>query len=192
MPEAALSFQGLPAAYQQVIRLAEDQHSIAITPLQELSGGFSGARLFLVRVASTESDRLEHLILKLDRRRHTSSSDEVTRHEVVQRTSPPGFAQERVPQLALDRVESDEALAMFYAIAGQSLRRFRTLSTFRRQSRLERLFAATNAVLLGEWNAALRFEPMKHPGDLLAQWLGFRLDAGQKIEAFLEQVPAAG
>ena len=89
MPESVLSFQSLPQEYQQVIQLAEDRYGIAIAPLQELAGGWSGAIIYLVRVASTDSKKVEHLILKLDRKRTMSSSDEVSRHKKVQQISPP-------------------------------------------------------------------------------------------------------
>ncbi|MGA9531431.1 MAG: tetratricopeptide repeat protein, partial [Anaerolineales bacterium] len=106
----------------------------------------------------------------------------------VQQQSPPAFADAHLPELALDRVETDQALAIFYTIAGQSLRSYRTLSSFRRQSRLERLFAATNEVLLAEWNPAMAFETVDHPQELLTQWLGFRLQPGKPIETFLREV----
>lgn len=188
MSESALSFQGLPAVFQQVVQLAQEQRGIVVTPLEQLSGGRSGAHLYLVRVANPKSDQLEHLILKLDRARPKTSSDEVSRHSTVLEISPPVFAEAHIPHLAFDRVQSDEALAMFYTIAGQSLRSVRTLSNFRRQSRIQRLFAATNEMLLDGWNEAMEFEPMAHPCHLLESWLGFRLEPGQKIEAFLHGV----
>jgi predicted ATPase len=188
VPESVLSFQSLPVEYQSVIKLAEQRHRIAITPLQKLTGGLSGAMLYLVRVASIDSGSVEHLILKLDRAHPKASSDEVTRHKTVKDRSPPAFTREHIPEIAFDRAEHDGALAILYTIAGQSLHDFRTLSSYRRQSRLKRLFSATNRILLDEWNAGLAFETKPHPRELLTRWLGFRLDAGQKIEAFLGEV----
>lgn len=188
MPETTVSFQSLPAEFQQVIELAQDQHGIAISPLQELSGGKSGAHLFLVRVATDEAGGLEHLILKLDRVRRKTSTDEISRHTTVGEISPPAFVQAHIPKLALEAVERDGALAMFYAIAGQSLRSFRTLSSYRRQSRLQRLFTATNEILLEGWNPTPTFETVRHPKKLLTDWLGFRLDPGQRIESFIAEV----
>ena len=188
MPESVVSFQSLPSKYQQVIQLAEERYEIAIAPLQELAGGWSGAIIYLVRVASTDSGRVEHLILKLDRKRPMSSSDEISRHKTVQGKSPPEFTRLHIPEMAYDRVEAKDALAIFYTIAGQSLHNFRTLSSYRRQSRIEALFSATNQILLDEWNAGLKFKQVDHPQDLLTHWLGFRLDAGQKIETFFTEV----
>ena len=49
MPESVVSFQSLPPEYQKVIQLAQDRYNIAITPLQELAGGWSGAIIYLVQ-----------------------------------------------------------------------------------------------------------------------------------------------
>ncbi|HEY5730369.1 MAG TPA: tetratricopeptide repeat protein [Anaerolineales bacterium] len=187
MPESVISFKSLPPEYQRVIQLAEEQHEIAIAPLQELAGGWSGAIIYLVRVASTDSNKVEHLVLKLDRKRPMSSSDEISRHNAVQDNSPSEFAKTHIPKLAYERVETEDALAIFYAIAGQSLYNFRTLSSYRRQSRIETLFSVTNRILLDEWNAGLSFEQFDHPRNLLKRWLGFRLDSGQKIETFVRE-----
>lgn len=188
MPESTLSFQSLPAEYQHVIQLAQEQHNISIRPLQELVGGWSGAFIYLVSVASPAADQVEHLILKLDRKRHMATSDEVSRHQTARSKSPPNFAQQHIPEMVYEPVEAEDALAIFYAIAGHSLHNFRTLSKHRRQSRLETLFSATNHYLLAEWNANLAFEPVDHPQALLKRWLGFRLNPGQKIEGFLREV----
>lgn len=188
MPESVVSFQSLPAEYQQVIHIAEQRYSIAISPLQELGGGWSGAIIYLVRVVTTGSSAVEHLILKLDRKRPKSTSDEVSRHRMVQQLSPVEFSSRHIPEIAYDLVEYENVLAIFYTIAGQSLHHYRTLSNFKRQSRLTTLFSATYACLLDEWNAGLGFELIEHPQNLLSSWLGFRLETGSKIETFLGEV----
>jgi predicted ATPase len=186
--DLTLSFQSLSPEFQRAIALAEQQHDITITPLQELSGGRSGAAIYLVRAAARQSDQVEHLILKLDRVRPKASSDEITRHKLVQEISPPDFVRTHVPDLAFDRIDAEEALAIMYTIAGQSLHNFRTLSSYRRQSRLERLLTETNHILLNEWNADRRVETFAHPQELLDSWLGFRLEPEQKIETFIREV----
>jgi predicted ATPase len=188
MPESVISFNELPHEYQAIIKQAEAQHRIAISPLQGLVGGWSGAMIYLVRVASSDAKSVEHLILKLDRKKSKSASDEITRHKAVLENSPTGFPSAHIPNLAYERVESEEALAIFYDIAGQSLHNYRTLSSYRHQSRIEKLFAETNRILLDEWNAGLHFEQYEHPQQLLKRWLGFRLDAGQNIEKFVQSV----
>ena len=187
MPESVISFSSLLPEYQRIIQIAEEKNDIAIAPLQELAGGWSGAIIYLVRVASTDSNKVQHLVMKLDRKRPMSSSDEISRHKAVQESSPPEFVKNHIPDMAYERVETEEALAIFYAIAGQSLHSYRTLSSYRRQSRIEALFSVTNRVLLDVWNTGLTFEQFDHPQNLLKRWLGFRLDVGQKIEAFVRE-----
>jgi predicted ATPase len=188
MANIAEGFQSLPIEYQNVIQLAQDQHQIGITPLQTLVGGRSGAMVFLVSVSFHNPERIEHFILKLDRKNEKSPSDEIRRHDVAVRHSPPDFAAQHLAQMAFDRLEADDALAIFYSIAGHSLRSFLTLSQYHRQSQLETLLSATNHYLLDEWNANLTFEPVDHPQALLKRWLGFRLSPGQKVESFLREV----
>ena len=83
MPELATDFQSLPEEYQLVICLAEETHKIAVAPLQLLVGGWSGAVVYLVSVSNNETKRVEHCILKLDRKGNSAKSDEVTRHNTL-------------------------------------------------------------------------------------------------------------
>ena len=158
MANIAEAFRSLPIEYQNVIQLAQDRYQISITPLQTLVGGWSGAMVFLVSVSFQNPERIEHLVLKLDRKNEKSQSDEILRHDAAVRQSPPNFAAQHLAQMAFDRLELDGILAIFYSIAGHSLRNFRTLSKYQRQSQLETLIAATNHYLLDEWNASLSFE----------------------------------
>ncbi|MBX3081627.1 MAG: tetratricopeptide repeat protein [Anaerolineae bacterium] len=184
MSELAAGFQSLPAEYQTVIRLAQDQHHIAVTPLQALAGGWSGAMVYLVSVAS--QDHLQHLVLKLDRKNVKAQSDEIRRHETAFRQSPSTFAERHLAQMVFDRVEADGAMAIFYAIAGQSLHRYRTLSSYESQCQVETIFAETYHHILSEWNAARTFKQAVTPVALLEQWLSFRLKPDGNIQKFLE------
>ena len=186
MSELKAGFQSLPEEYQAVLRLAQEQHQIMVAPLQTLVGGWSGAVVFLVSVAWNETKRVEHCILKLDRKSKTARSDEVTRHNSVLETSTPEFAREHIAELVFDRVEQDGAIAIFYCIAGQSLLKYRPLSNYERQSQLKTIFTKTDAVLLDKWNANHAFEQAVHPQTVLKKWLGFRLDTGGNIEQFLQ------
>jgi predicted ATPase len=186
MSELKAGFESLPEEYQRVLRLAQERHQITLAPLQTLVGGWSGAMVFLVSVAWNETKRVEHCILKLDRKSKTARSDEVTRHNSVIETSTPEFAREHIADLVFDRVEQDGAIAIFYRIAGQSLLKYRPLSNYERQNQLKIIFTKTDAVLLEEWNAKHAFEQAVHPQTVLKKWLGFRLDAGGNIEQFLQ------
>ena len=148
MPELTNEFQSLPEEYQHVIRLAQDTYEITVAPLQLLVGGWSGAVVYLVSVSSNETRRVEHCILKLDRKGKSAKSDEVTRHNTVMSKSTPEFARDHIAELVFDRVEHEGAIAIFYRIAGQSLLKYRPLSNYERQSQLKTIFTATYNILL--------------------------------------------
>jgi predicted ATPase len=184
MPDVATDFRSLPEEYQQVIRLAEETHRITVAPLQLLVGGWSGAAVYLVSISDHDTKRVEHCVLKVDRKGKDAKSDEVTRHNAVLAKSTPEFVHDHIAELAFDRVEHDGAIAIFYRIAGQSLHKYRPLSSFERQSQLRTIFSETNKVLLTEWNSLLAVEAMR-PQEILQKWLAFRLDSGGNIERFL-------
>jgi hypothetical protein len=150
LPELATDFQSLPEEYQHLIRLAEQTHRITIAPLQLLVGGWSGAVVYLVSVSNKETKRVEHCILKLDRKGKSAKSDEVTRHNTLISKSTPEFARDHIADLVFDRVEHDGTIAIFYRIAGQSLLQYRPMSGYERQSQLRTIFAETNRVLLAQ------------------------------------------
>lgn len=187
MPELTDGFQSLPSEYQHVIRLAQDAYKIAIAPLQLLVGGWSGAMVYLVSVSFEETRRVEHCILKLDRKSKNARSDEVTRHNTVMSKSTAEFARGHIAELVFERVEHEGAIAIFYRIAGQSLLKYLPLSKYERQNQLKILFTETNKVLLDEWNNNAVFEQAVHPQKVLHNWLGFRLDEGGNIERFLQE-----
>ena len=137
MAELSPDFQSMPEEYQHLIRLVQDTYEITVTPLQLLVGGWSGAIVYLVSVSYNETGRVEHCILKLDRKGKSAKSDEVTRHNTVMNKSTPEFARAHIAELVFDRVEHEGAIAIFYRIAGQSLLKYRPLSSHERQNQLE-------------------------------------------------------
>ena len=92
MSELAVGFHSLPEEFQKVIRIAQELHNIAVTPLQMLTGGLSGASIYLVSVAGSSPERVEHYILKLDRKSEKSRSDEIVRYQAAISQSPTEFA----------------------------------------------------------------------------------------------------
>ena len=187
MSEPTADFQSLPSEYQRVIQLTQEKYGIAIAPLQLLVGGWSGAVVYLVSVAWNETKRVEHCILKLDRKSKNARSDEVTRHNAVMEKAAPEFARAHIAELVFDRVEEDGVIAIFYRIAGESLQKYRPLSNYERQSQIKTIFAETNQVLLSGWNQNSTFEQAVHPQKTLQKWLGFRLDEGGNIERFIQE-----
>jgi len=185
MSELTVGFQSLPPEYQRVLQLTQDLHQISVAPLQTLVGGWSGAMVYLVSVTYQDSKKVEHFILKLDRKNANARSDELSRHATVRSQSPAEFVRDHLATLAFERVEAEGAIAIFYSIAGQSLLKYLPLSNYGQQTQLQTIFTATNSVLLEEWNLNQTFEQAVHPQKLLGKWLGFRLDAGGNIEHFL-------
>lgn len=186
MPDLTNGFQSLPSDYQQIIHLAQEKYNIRVAPLQLLVGGWSGAVVYLVSVAWEEAKRVEHCVLKLDRKSKNAKSDEVTRHKTLIEKAAPDFTRAHIAELVFDRVEQDGVIAIFYRIAGESLQKYRPLSNFERQSQLKAIFTETNRILLDEWNDRLTFEQAVHPQKILEKWLGFRLDEGGNIESFIQ------
>lgn len=184
MSELVGEFNALPLEHQAILKLAQEQHNIEIAPLQELVGGRTGAFLHLVSISPPGSQELEHLVLKLDRAR-PGKADELDKHRIALSQAPPDFARQHMAELAFEKVETEESLAIFYTIAGESLNRYRTLASHASQSQLEAIFSVATTGLLGEWNAAATFEQGVHPQDLLRRWLGRRVEPGGKIEQFL-------
>ena len=187
MSELISGFQSLPPEYQRVLLLAQDHHQIRVAPLQTLVGGWSGAMVFLVSVTYQSNQRVEHLILKLDRKSPKARSDELSRHVSAQSKSPAKFARDHLATLAFERVEAEGAIVIFYSIAGQSLQSFRPLSSYGQGHQLETIFSMTYQYLLAEWNANPAFATL-HPQELLEKWLGFRLEADAPIESFIRQI----
>src|SRR5688572_12861121 len=103
-------------------------------------------------------------------------------------TSTPEFARAHIAELVFDRVEHEGLIAIFYRVAGQSLVKYRPLSSYRQQSQLNVIFSKTNTVLLDEWNRNQTFEQAVHPQKVLEKWLSFRLNPGGNIENFLMNV----
>src|SRR5690349_23818421 len=148
--ELISSFQSLPPECQRVLQLAQDQHQIRVAPLQTLVGGWSGAMVFLVSVTYQSNQRVEHLILKLDRKSPKARSDELSRHVSAQSKSPAEFARDHLATLAFERVEAEGAIANFDGIAGQSLHSFRPLPNYGPAHQLDTIFSTTYHYLFAE------------------------------------------
>jgi predicted ATPase len=188
MSELAIGFQSLPAEYQAALLHAQDRLNITVTPLHALTGGLSGAYVYLASVLSQEDKQVQHYILKLDHKNEKARSDEIIRHQAAVRQAPPDFVKRYMAQMAFERVEQAGVMVIFYGIAGQSLLQLRPLAAYDRQDQVETIFVDTVKHVLVDWNVAHPFGQTIHPQKLLEQWLGFRLDAGAPIETFLEKV----
>ena len=188
MIELANEFKTLPPDYQKVLQLAQETHKIKVTPLQELKGGQTGANLFLVSVSLPNSKKVQHLVLKLDHKNTKTEMDELERHRTAVNDASVEFAHDHIPELSFNRIELNSSVAIFYNIAGQSLHNYKPLASYQQQNKIEKIFRATNDILLKGWNANPAFEQAVHPQKVLSTWLGYRLKSGGNIESFLEDI----
>lgn len=186
MSQLGTEFKSLPNEHQAVLQLVQEKSNISVKPLQQITGGLSGAFLYLVSVSSAEGKRVEHLVLKLDRL-EDGATDEVKQHALALVQAPPNFAEKHMADLAFEQIVHDGSIAILYRIAGESLQEYRPISKFKSQSPLEAIFQVISMALLDEWNEAAYVEQASHPQNLLPRWLGYRLHSGSKIERFLEE-----
>jgi predicted ATPase len=182
-----MDFSSLPNEYQALLNDAQDQHGLQLTPLQALSGGRTGALLYLVSAQREGPPSVQHYILKLDRVKPEKRSEEIQRHQHAQQNAPVDFARGHMAQLALT-IEHERAVALFYTIAGESLLRYRPLANYERQDQLETLFRSVYEIVLAEWNQDATFKPGIHPRDLLQRWLGYRITPRGSLIPFYEDV----
>jgi len=179
------NFDNLPTEYQHLLLLAKENYQLQVVPLDELKGGRTGAFLYLVSAIKGDSQHVEHFIVKFDRVSETTRQTEKDRHRLAFSQAPESFASQNLAKLAYE-LEHEGAIALFYTIAGQSLHHFRPLGSQESQSRLEKIFGATNKHLLEEWNSAAVFEQALHPQKLLEKWLGYRLTRNGNIGSLLK------
>jgi predicted ATPase len=182
MPEP--QFKSLPPEHQLLLRMAKETNGLDVIPLQELSGGQTGAFLYLASVSEAGNSRVEHFIVKFDHLNKRGGPGETERHRLAVSQAPPDFSRQHMPVLAYE-FEHEGATALFYTLAGQSLQHFRTLASQENQSRLEALFAASNDFLLRGWNGAAGFLRAIEPQSILQKWLGYRLKTDGQIGALL-------
>ncbi len=187
MTELSDEFRDLPPEYQKVLKLAQEKHQIKVSMLQELKGGQTGAVLYLVSVTLLKPNNVQHLVLKLDHKSTNNRKDELERHRTAVEGAPKDFSANHIADLAFDRVECENAVAIFYNIAGQSLHDYKSLASYQQQNKLEKLFTTTCEYLLSKWNINHSFKQAVHPQNVLAFWLGYRIKPGGNIENFLEE-----
>jgi tetratricopeptide (TPR) repeat protein len=187
MSQLAYEFRTLPSEYQQLLSLTQQTHSIRITPLQQLSGGKSGALLYLVSILARGSQQAEHCILKLDHPKNNNGNvnSEVDQHLIAVTEAPEEFALQHMARFAFSPVEYEGRIAIIYTIAGYSLQRCRPVTSYIRQVQQEVIFKTIGNALTSQWQKEITFETA-HPQELLKKWLGYRLsDEEGHISSFL-------
>ena len=70
-------FSELPEEYKSLLELAANEQQLKVTPLQALTGGRSGAFLYLASVTKDDDKVVEHQVVKFDRVNPKAKSNEV-------------------------------------------------------------------------------------------------------------------
>lgn len=172
------------------MNLTQERYRFQIKPLQKLKGGKSGALLYLISVSFFDSNKTEHLVLKLDTpiQWDDVKYTEAERHRTALTQAPPDFVQEHMASLRFDPVDFEDAIAIFYTIAGDSLQLYRPVESFNSLNKLEKIFNRINTGLLVEWNKNRKTKQAIHPQEILEKWLGYRIKLGEgRIESFLQE-----
>jgi len=178
-------FHSLSDELQEVIYLAQSEYKIEIILLECLKGGLSGASLFRARINS-EQNQPRHIILKLEPSQN-ADSDEAKRHHQAIALAPEDFASMHIPELLYSEIRgTHNASAMFYSIAGDSLKNFKPIASFGTQGELELIISIIAKSILSDWNSNSKIVTYS-PQSLLQHWLGNRIESGGKIHQFLDQ-----
>jgi hypothetical protein len=106
------SFDQLPPEYQLLLRIAREKHNLDVAPLQALTGGRTGAFVYLVSVSGGDSRRVEHFVVKFDHVKPKAKPTEVERHRMALSQAPGPFAKQNMAKLAYE-VEHESAIALF-------------------------------------------------------------------------------
>ena len=146
-------FLTLEQGYQHVLRLAQHRLGIKISPLEQLSGGRSGALLYLVSISSS-NDQAAHYILKLEsvNQQRDHGQSEAERHQIALTRAPQEFAEDHIAQRAFEPVIFEGRSAIFYKIAGGSLQQCRPVNSYHQQRQLQTIFRTISRGLLDGWN----------------------------------------
>ena len=171
----------------RILAVAKNEHNVDINLLEPLTEGYSAAKLFRASITHHgDPANVEHLIIKLEPIQETVS-DEADRHQSAIDSAPSAFAKNHVTRLALGKVVTDRAVAMFYSIAGESLQSFKPIDKYKVPNELEKIFAEIGRALLQEWNSNLSMQILT-PQQLLMQWVGDRIHyEKRKLDPFLEK-----
>lgn len=182
-------FRHLIPEYQEVLAKVQNDFKTRIRPLQQLTGGRTGALLYLVSATSENNESVKHYVLKLDHAADWGKGweNEAERHRKACELTSNDFCQKHMARLVYKPVELERALAVMYTIAGSSLLQCRPLASFSQQTRLKEIYSILGRSLVDEWNkGTLKTAENWHPQDILRHWLGYRLDSGKgDIHKFL-------
>ena len=180
-------YSGLPwpDGYEDLRPLILEQWGLTeIYLARKLAGGKSGVLVYAADI--TGKDHSGQAIIKFDHASDSATQEksEAKRHETAFAAAP-DFAANHLPRL-LHTLHSGKNLALLSTVAGRGLEYSVTWHESDWQVGVTSLRNVARD-LLEDWNSDYRLtEGIVMPRDLLAGWLGYRLDPAQsRIHAFL-------
>lgn len=185
-PVLQYRIQSLGDDFQSAVRQLEQTNNITIELLDPLAGGKSGALLYLVAVTSV-TGIVGHFILKLDHQSHHTIDTENTRYAAAMQKMTREFYETHMVTMPFRPAAVSGTTATLYTIAGDTLQRYRPVSSYSQQQELEIIFNKVTEGLLHEWNNHLAFA-LTHPQQILQNWLRHRTSRDtSNIDKFLQE-----
>lgn len=120
----------LDDGYRKLIEQAQAEHNIQIKLIMPLSGGFSGASLFLADATHNNENISKRIVIKLDYYR--SKKNEIASHSLAREDYNQDFVKNHLVEMAYPSVvaKSDKKICLFYQLAGSSLVEYRPLKAY--------------------------------------------------------------
>lgn len=168
-----------PREFAALKPLIEDQWGTTedIYLIRQLSGGLSGAQVFLADV--TSEDFTGQAILKLD---VAGDAEEIEKSEAVRHeraySAEPLFSERHLPRL-VNSAHTEHSIAILSTVAARGLEFALPWNNVNHAQQVDVLQNLSRA-LLDDWNAKAQMaRGLMAPQHLLRSWLGHRLDANK-------------
>src|SRR5947207_1885735 len=153
---------------------------LRLESLQELEGGRSGARTFLVLVTPLNGTaKPSHMILRIESARRGART--AGGHQAARSSLGSAFVLDHVVELGFGPATFGGVTATIYKLVGGSLMQWRPLSSYSRQAAVVGFYRRVIQDVLNEFSSG-EFS-LCHPQELLKHWLQNRVD---RVESFLK------
>lgn len=162
--------------YKNVLSKVGTKLRTELEYVEQLSGGMSGAAVFVVNLTGVHAPNQGPYVLKLDHTQNAGSGGEAELHRAALRADSE-FSRDHIPSIRCSSRWRNQ-LAVLYEIAGGSVAALKDLSwTQWTQNQVEAVTASVSLELLSKWNrGAMALPKAIHPTALFRRWLDYRLD----------------
>lgn len=169
---------------QKLLLLAREIYDIDFC--ETLSGGYSGARLFLANVSEKNRNNSKLSIIKFDQYR--SYRDEYEKHNEMLKNFSSNFKKNHVVKFLYPALiaPNKDRIIIFYEIAGQSLTEFRPLRVFNKPIIISSVVEQIASDLLQEWQGKQSYDVANNNHEILIKLFTSRASIEKNnIEKFL-------